>query len=360
MINVVKALNYAVMENWNEALVEARRLDHRLNVLKDRTSSKDGYRDDAFARYLSGLLYEIAGDLNNAFIAYRHAYEEYRAIRSWSHTPVPPILRADLLRMSEALHLEQEQEKYRREFSETIWRPYAETQPVAHVVVVTYNGRAPRKEDLMIDVPVSLDALRLVLLTKLPPHSNSKERRAVESVLYGLNGHIARIAIPTLVPQKTRVRYTTVDVLNGSTPIVARSELMHNLTAVAERTLSDQLAGISVKAVARAVTKYALADGMRQGAKAAVGSDKNAAQVVGFLVGALAHAVAIASEEADTRSWRTLPDEIHVTRLWLPPGTYELRVHSKGQNGEMVGQVRRRAVTLRGGETMVITERVLP
>ena len=30
MINVVKALNYAVLGNWTEALVEARRIDHRL------------------------------------------------------------------------------------------------------------------------------------------------------------------------------------------------------------------------------------------------------------------------------------------------------------------------------------------
>ena len=32
MINVVKALNYAALGNWTEALVEARKIDHRLNV----------------------------------------------------------------------------------------------------------------------------------------------------------------------------------------------------------------------------------------------------------------------------------------------------------------------------------------
>ncbi len=36
MINVIKALNYALLQKWNEALVEARRIDHRLNVLSDR------------------------------------------------------------------------------------------------------------------------------------------------------------------------------------------------------------------------------------------------------------------------------------------------------------------------------------
>ena len=79
MINVLKALNYASLNRWQDALVEARRIDHRLNVLADRTKDKAAYHDDGFARYLSGILYESAGDLNNAFIAYRKAYETFDA-----------------------------------------------------------------------------------------------------------------------------------------------------------------------------------------------------------------------------------------------------------------------------------------
>ena len=52
MINVLKALNYASMNRWQDALVEARRIDHRLNVLADRITNKTAYRDDGFARYL--------------------------------------------------------------------------------------------------------------------------------------------------------------------------------------------------------------------------------------------------------------------------------------------------------------------
>ena len=57
MINVIKALNYAALGQLTEAVVEARQIDHRLNVLCDSTKEKDGYREDAFARYLSGVLY---------------------------------------------------------------------------------------------------------------------------------------------------------------------------------------------------------------------------------------------------------------------------------------------------------------
>ncbi|MGH7230634.1 MAG: COG3014 family protein [Nitrospiraceae bacterium] len=360
MINVIKGLNYAVVGNWNEALVEARRIDHRLNVLGDRAGPKDGYRDDAFARYLSGLFYEISGDLNNAFIAYRKAYEAYVAARAWSRTPVPPMLRADLLRMSDALHLTQEYEDYRQEFGDVLWRPYAETQPLAQVVVISYNGRTPRKEDRLIDLPVSLDALNLVLLTKLPPHSNSRERRTVESVLYGLNGHVVRVAIPRLVPQKSQVLYAEISASHDGQSVKAQSQLVHNLTAAAEKTLSDRLPGISLKAVARAAVKYGLADGVAHGARAAAGKDKEGAQLVGFLVGALAHMLAIASEEADKRSWRTLPDEIQIARLWLPPGDYELRIQSIGRAGRALGHESVRSLSLHAGATTLITERVVP
>ncbi len=105
MINVLKALNYASLNQWQDALVEARRIDHRLNVLADRTKDKAAYRDDGFARYLSGILYESAGDMNNAFIAYRKAYETFEATRAWTRTGVPAQLRADLLRTAEALAL---------------------------------------------------------------------------------------------------------------------------------------------------------------------------------------------------------------------------------------------------------------
>ena len=96
-----------------------------LNVLSDRTKDKAAYRDDGFARYLSGILYESTGDLNNAFIAYRKAYETFEATRAWSRTGVPAQLRADLLRTAEALHLSQELTEYQHLFPDTTWESVA-------------------------------------------------------------------------------------------------------------------------------------------------------------------------------------------------------------------------------------------
>ncbi|MGH7168387.1 MAG: COG3014 family protein, partial [Nitrospiraceae bacterium] len=358
MLNVLKAINYAVLGSWNEALVEARRIDHRLNLLSDRVGEKDAYRDDAFARYLSGILYEVAGDVNNAFIAYRKAYEAYRADASWFRTPVPPMLREDLLRTTDALHLSEEHEEYRRAFADVSWRTLSDTQRLAHVVVISYNGEAPRKEDQFIDLPISLDALNLVLLTKRFGGSNNPENRAAESLLYGLNGHVVRVALPRLVSQKTQAAAGEVRMTGMSEAFSARTELVQNLTALAEKSLAERFPVIAVRAVARAAIKQTLATGVGRGAQAAAGKDIG--PLVGVLVGVLARSFAIASEEADKRSWRTLPGEVQLARLWVPPGEYELRIRSVDRGGSLMGQESVQAVTVRAGESRFYTVRVLP
>ena len=362
MLNVVKALNYAVAGNLQDALVEARRLDHRLNVLADQTEDKsDAYRDDRLARYLSGVLYEAAGELNDAFISYQKAHEAYLAAHSWSRTPVPPMLRTDLLRITDALHLTDEHAQYRQAFTDVSWQPAADPQQLAQVVVVSYNGRAPRKEDHFLDLPISLDALRLVLLTKaaIGPQANTREARAAESLFYGLNGRIVRVALPRLVPQKTAIAYEQVSLVGTGGTYNAPSELIQDLSALAAKNFTDQYNALAVKAVARAAIKYAAAEGIARGARAAAGRD-TAGQLVALLVGSLAKALAISTEEADKRSWRTLPDEIQIARLWVPPGSYELRVRPIGKNGSPVGRETVRPVTLQSGETKFFTELAVP
>jgi hypothetical protein len=359
MINVIKALNYAAMGQLTEAVVEARQIDHRLNVLSDRVKEKDGYREDAFARYLTGVLYEATGDLNNAFIAYRKAYEIYEATRAWARTPMPSMLRADLLRMTDALHMTAEFEEYRRLFPETRWTSALEHPDLAQVIVISYNGRAPHKENNYLDLPVSLSALQLVLLNRGVIHaSNRQERRVADSVLYGLNGRVVRVALPRLIPQKTQVLYEDVTLVpNGGQPISEKSELMYNGTALADKSLSDRMAGITTKALARAAIKFAAAEAATRGAQHAV--NKGDAPWVGLLVSLFSHGLAVASEEADKRSWRTLPDEIQVSRLWAPAGEYESRIQAIPRAGGSSRIVAARRLVLRAGETVFVIQRVM-
>ena len=224
--------------------------------------------------------------------------------------------------------------------------------------MISYNGLAPRKEDLFVDLPVSAEALKLVLLTKAATSSaNSREKRATESLLYALNGRVVRVAVPRLVESKTSIAYSRVDLSGPAGPAEATTELVHDIGATAEKALDERLPAIATKAVARAATKFALAEGARYGAGKAAGED--AGPVIGALVGILAKWIAVASEEADKRSWRTLPDEIQLARLWMPPGEYELSVQAVNRRGTQIGTASSRSLTLQQGEARFVVERVL-
>ncbi|MDN5943488.1 MAG: hypothetical protein L0H94_16540 [Nitrospira sp.] len=359
LINVLKALNYAVLGQWQDALVEARRIDHRLNVLSDRTQEKNAYQDDGFARYLSGILYESTGDVNNAFIAYRKAYETYDTTRAWSHTAVPFQLTKDLLRTAEAMHFTQELTEYQSAFPGTRWETSQELQQLAQVVVISYNGRAPRKEDQFLDLPISLNAVQLVLLNRGIFQQNRQSHRTMDTVLYGLNGRVVRVALPRLVLQKTRIPIDRVSLIpDNDTKVTVNTELVHNVTAMAQKALSERMAGITAKAVARATVKFTLAEGATRGAQQAVGND--AAPWVGLLVGLLTKGLAVASEEADKRSWQTLPDEIHLARVWVPPGRYQVQSELIGGLQDALKPEAMRTLSLGPGETAVLLQRVMP
>jgi uncharacterized protein len=360
MINVLKALNYASLNQWQDALVEARRIDHHLNVLSDRVQDKGAYRDDGFARYLSGILYESAGDVNNAFIAYRKAYEIFESTSAWSRTRVPAQLKADLLRTADALHLSQELAEYQRVFPDTSWQDLQGQQQLAQVLVISYNGRAPRKEDQFLDLPISLDALQLVLLNRGFSQSNRYQHRAADSILYGLNGRVVRVALPRLVAQKTQIPVDTVSLVpEGGVPVTVRTESVENVTALAEKALSERIAAITMKALARATVKFSLAEGATRGAQQAAGKD--AAPWVGLVVGLLTKGLAVASEESDKRSWRTLPDEIHLARAWVTPGHYRVQgTVLSGTNNSGNLSPPERMLSLHAGETAVLIQRVIP
>jgi len=191
-----------------------------------------------------------------------------------------------------------------------------------------------------------------VLVNRGLTPGNSQQHRAADSVLYGLNGRVVRVALPKIVPQKTQVPVDTISLTpEQGPPVIVRTELAQNVTALADKALSERIAGIAVKAVARAAFKFSLAEGASRGAQHAVGGD--AGPLVGLAVGLLAKGFAVASEESDKRSWRTLPDEIHLARTWVTPGVYRLGSAADGTAATT------KLLTVRAGETVILIQRVV-
>jgi hypothetical protein len=66
---------------------------------------------------------------------------------------------------------------------------------------------------------------------------------------------------------------------------------------------------------------------------------KGAEDKWGGLSGALVDLLGSATEHADTRSWLTLPSEIHLARLSLPAGAHRASLDLLGESGHNVETV---------------------
>lgn len=348
LINVIKALNYALLNNWNEALVEARRIDHKLNVLSDRAEDEE-YKEDPFARYLTGMLYEIAGDLNNAYVAYRKAEAVYDEVRAWSKVPLPDELKTDLIRMANALHLSDDLETYRTKYPEVASDGASSSDPdLAQLIVVSYLGRSPKKEDSVINVPISLDALQLVALAKAARGQSTRITSGGETLLYGIHGQVARVALPRLVPQRTKIAYSTIQLTDGTTTFNAHSQCVYDISAVAEKNLDDGYSKLILRAVARSAMKMAAAEGIGLGVHSAV--NRKSQDWIGLLAVILARIFVLSTEEADIRSWRTLPGEIQLARLWIPSGSYSVMVNAVDHQENVIGSTHSEQFDFQRGE----------
>ncbi len=324
MINVISGLNYAYLGQLDDALVEMRKVDHKLNLLNDKYEKRNIYKEDAFARYLSGILYEAKGELNDAFIAYRKAFETYNDYREDYGTALLPTLPGDLLRVAEAIGLTEEFRFYRERFPNVTWVSQKDRDRQAEVVFLSYDGLSPVKEDFFIDAPV--------------PDG--------EGGIY-----LIRVALPRYTRRLTDLAYAKIRLIGPRGEAVSqRTFLVEDIDAIATKNLDDRIARITIKAISRATTKYLAAHKIRENTK-----KDPLARVLTDLGTNL---YSIVSEQSDKRSWRTLPGKIRMARLFVPPGSYTVSVSYYANEGELIAS-KEYQVAVNTGEKRFLSHRVL-
>lgn len=354
MINMVMALNYMYLGQIESALVEARKVDHKLNLINDRYAHrKNAYKEDAFVRYLAGILYEAGGEreVNEAWISYRKALATFKDYAALYKTPIPAAVAQDVLRLTDFLGQQDILLEVKKEFPNVEWRSNKELKGSGELIFVSYNGKAPRKEDNFFDIPLSPEAVAIVLAT-------AKEDEQVKSAVRGITaiqGKIVRVALPKFVPQESEVAFAEMSLTSqdGTTSVSGRTILMEDITAIAMKNLDDRIFRITAKAAARAAVKKVLATSVEKKA------EKEGGVLAGLIVGSVAHAAAFATEEADKRSWRTLPDEIQIYRIAVPPGTYDLRVQYVATTGAIIAQKTFPKVVIKAGEKRFVSNRIV-
>jgi uncharacterized protein len=304
LINIYAALNYAALGKWEDARVEARVVSQNLDQYNSKyEDKKNAYKDDAFIRWFSAWLRETeAGDdagLDDAKIDYAKAVELYQSLYNPTYkAQVPEFVVQDLFRVAEFRGMMDTIEEIRKAFPNVTWPKYKEVKEKGEILFIHENGESPFKRDKFVEAKAGTDTIR--------------------------------VAFPEFVAKQHRITYAVVKV-EGS-DVSAQTVLMEPITAIALQNLDDRMGRIMAKAIARAVAKFIASKAAQEGGKAIGGTAGAALQLGGAIFGAASNAM----EEADKRSWITLPSDIWVGRLRVDPGKYNLAIEYHDGNGNVV------------------------
>ncbi len=313
LIHVFCALNYALLGQTDEALVECRQVDFYLKTLRVDYGHKNAHTDDAFANYLGGLLYEDAGETNDAHISYLKALDAYEDYAKRYKTPRPAGLLEDALRTARILGFTDRVESLQKRWGD-VPAP-ARPAGAGELIVLLFNGLAPQKVNSFFEISV-FNGWPYVEQVK----TSGEEDAQVEQARAAMRGVAAdkmiRLAVPVYKPTPYTVRGMRVE----AGDVQAEGSLVEDVGAIARQNLKDRIGRTRAKAVARAVVKYLIAQKVSE----KVGEKKGAG--AGRLFKAVLQAAAAATETADKRSWRTLPDQILMARAVLPAGPHQARV----------------------------------
>jgi len=312
LVHVFQALNYLERGDDEAARVEARRIDLGLRRI-DNALGRAPHGGDAFARYLAGLIYEAAGELDDARIAYRKAWQAYRGGDDERPTPPAPThLGERLARVAAETGVDPDVEGLPEAPAEP-----AQERGEGHLFIVVYDGLVPARVNSSIWLQIPSQ------------------------------GELMRFSVPALRARASRLDAARVAAepvdrkgLSADAGYGAEAATVEDVAAVARASLSAQIAALTTRSVARNVVRHQITHEVREKSP---------------LLGALVNVFGVLMEEADTRSWRTLPARIRVAHLAVVPGTYEVSV---GGNGAVLPDLE--PVTVDAGELVVRSVHRLP
>ncbi len=309
MVHYYKSMNYLMLNNYEDALVECRRINIQLQQLNDKYKKvKNKYANDAFAHNLMGMIYDASGDKNNAFIAYRNAYECYKnEYEPLFHVTVPTQLKLDLLRTAYETGFKDEYEQYKQIFN----LDFNHEEPKSSLIFIWMNGFGPLKAEWSINFTNIGSKGGWVTFANeeygfnfpiYVGNKTKKEQSSFEDLSF------LRVAFPKYVERKPLYSGATLYNEEGqSFPL----ELSENINAIAFQSLKDRMAREITNGIARLATKKAME---------AIANKQN--ENLGTVI-SIFNAI---TEKADTRNWQALPYAIHYCRIPLSVGTHEIKM----------------------------------
>lgn len=319
MVHYYKAMNFIHLGDFDAALVECRRMNIKLDALQDRYRSDNRYRRDAFIHNLMGIIYDASGDANNAFIAYRNAYEIYRDdYTDLFGVTVPEQLKYDLVRSA-----------YRSGFSDLgrefetlfgIQNPGGLAPGKGELVFFWQNGLGPVKQEWSLNFTVvrgaggSVQFVNEEMGLSFPFFAGGQASGDLGDL------RLVRVAFPRFAER--RPVFGGARLVSGSQQ--AGLQLAQNVNAIAFKSLEDRMLREMSTALLRLALRQAAEQGLRQ-------KDDR--------LGAVFSILGAVTEQADTRNWQTLPHSIHYARMALPEGQNTLQLELFGSGQQVVRNV---------------------
>jgi hypothetical protein len=313
LINYFRALNYMFMGQKEDALVECRKAGDKLALYSEE--DKRPYRRDAFIEYLTGILYEWDGEINDAFISYRNAIDSYDTYRSRFGIASPEELTCDVRRTAEILGFVEDTEDVPT-FGRQGCEPGSTGGAFAKVVVFIEQGFVPPRQELAANIPI------LKSEAKKSQEDPYKFSLGLHSRLYGHTfdaddiDYFLRVAIP-VYPDHNGLLVKPTLYLDS---LMVLPELAEDVFAIAKAEYTHDLPKLFAKTLARTLIKYQMTDMVEN--------------KWGKLAGRLANVATAATERADLRGWLSLPWAIHVAVIYVDTGSYDLTLESPGATPE--------------------------
>lgn len=302
MVNFYKAMNYLRMNDMEGALVEVRKINIKLNQLNDKyPDHKNRYQRDAFAHLLMGLIYDASGNYNDAFIAYRNAYDTYQTdYKTNFGVEAPPQLKEDLMRTAYLCGFTSELRAYEQEFKTQY--AYQAPSPDGQLVFFWLNGFGPVKSEWGITFVKEKRGDGAVVFSNaeygltFPFFFGSGFGENDKNSIADLK--ILRAVFPKYIERPPLYTKGALQYDGITYPL----ELAEDINQIAFKTLHDRM----LREFSTSLLRLAAKQGVQYAA-----SKQN--EWLGLAVG-LANAI---TEKADTRNWQTLPYSVSYIRMPL-------------------------------------------
>ena len=304
-----RAINYVYLNQLDGALVECRRATALINYFKGEDENYDFF-GAGFLAHLSGVLFEATGEWNDAYISYKQAAEYYRNAAEKTGVEMPEDIGHSLVRLARKLGFVDELERYQEQYGKFT----ARLENTGELILFYESGYVPPKGEDALTFPIlktdDVDDEKFV------PTLMGRQGRVYKDIELE---YLLRVAIPTIDSHRPLLSGIEVAVGNAKT----RGMLVEDIENIAIETFNTQRPIILLRTLGRALLKYL-----------AYREANKENEVLGLLV----NLAGVVTEQADKRSWQTLPNQIFMVRMSLPAGTHTLNLSFLDENGRNRGR----------------------